>query len=84
VLVDVPDILEYFEDVAIAAAGTRLPITKTYRVIKSVQVTVQDDGGSAASALILDKDATLGPTIKTINNSRTGVDGTIDAVVQGY
>ena len=83
-LIDVPDILEYFEDVAISSGGTRLPITQTYRVIKSVQVTVQDDGGTAASALILDKDATLGPEIKTINTSRTGVNGLVDAVVQGY
>jgi len=45
---------------------------------------VQDDGGTAASALILDKDATLGPEIKTINTSRTGVNGLVDAVVQGY
>lgn len=83
-LVDVPDILEYLEDVAISSGGTRLPITRTYRVITSVQITVQDDGGTAASALILDKDATLGPNIKTINTSRTGVNGTVDAVVQGY
>lgn len=83
-LVDVPDILEYLEDVAISSGGTRLPITRTYRAITSVQITVQDDGGTAASALILDKDAALGPNIKTINTSRTGVNGTVDAVVQGY
>lgn len=84
IIVDVPDVIEYFEDVAISAGGTRLPITKTYRAITSVQVTVQDDGGTAASALIVDKNAASGPLIKTINTSRVGVSGTIDAVVQGY
>ncbi len=85
ILVDVPDITEYFEDVSIAATGTpRLSLTKTYRAIKVVNVTVQDDAGTAVTARVKDKDEALGPNIETLDASGSRAAGTIDAVVIGY
>lgn len=84
IIVDIADETESFEDLAIDAAGTRLPITKAYRSIKRVVIdAVQDDGGTAVNCLVLDKDETLGPLVKTINGSKTGVDGVIDATIIG-
>lgn len=83
VQLDVPDIEEAFEDVAIGATGTRLTLTETYRAISNVQVTVQDDGGSGIYAKVIDK-STTGPLIKVYNSSGSLTTGTIDAVVKGY
>jgi len=85
VLVDVPDIIEAIEDFAVADTDTvRLPITKTYRVIKSVNYTVQNAGGPRVVDQ-LDKNATSGPSIEVLN-ATTGarVAETIDATVIGY
>ena len=44
VLVDVPDIEEKFNDVAVNGDYV-IPIAKQYRVITSIVMTLQDDGG---------------------------------------
>jgi hypothetical protein len=82
--IDVPDVLESFNDLVIAAGGTRLPITKSYRVIENVQITVQADGNGGVGARIEDKNATLGPLIRVLNASGTAVAGLIDVEIQGY
>lgn len=79
---DVEDETEELDDIAISASGTRLPITKTYRAIKNIQLTLQDDGGSAASVKWADKDPT-GPLIYCFNSSGAKVAGVIDARIQG-
>jgi len=84
VIIDVPDIVESFEDVSIVFGGTRLPITKTYRQIKNVSVTLQHTGGTAVSAMVMDKNSTLGPLINCIDSTLTSTAGSIDATVQGY
>ena len=81
---DVDDIEESFNDLAVSAGGTRLPITKQYRAIKNVSLTRQADGGTAVDAVIIDKDAALGPMIETRNESQVSVNGNIDAKIQGY
>lgn len=86
-LIDVPDIEESFQDFVVANSGTvRLPITKTYRVIQIVNMTLQDDGGTAEQLLIIDKNPTLGPEIqaKTGGVSGSRVSATIDATIKGY
>lgn len=83
-ITDLPDIVEVLDDVVIAAASTRLPITKTYRAIKVVNVTVQTDGNGGISARLIDKDETLGPDVEVLNASGTAVDGLVDAYIQGY
>jgi hypothetical protein len=82
-VLDVPDIEETLTDVAIASGGTRLPITKTYRQIVSVQLTLQDTG-TAVALRRADLDATIGPLIKALDAAGAATTATIDAVVKGY
>ncbi len=81
--IDVPNIIERLEDVSISSEGTRLSLTETFRQIDNIQITVQDDGGTAITARIIDK-AKEGPLIKTMSDSSTFVAGTIDATLQGF
>lgn len=80
---DVEDEFEELDNVAISAAGTRLPITKAFRTINNVQLTLQDDGGSAVSVQWVDKNATLGPLVQCINSAGALVAGVLDARIQG-
>lgn len=82
--VDVPDIVERFDDLVIAAAGSRVPITRTYREISNIQLTLQSDGGTAVSAKYIDKNPTLGPLVRGFNSSGTGVSSKMDITIQGY
>jgi hypothetical protein len=81
---DVPDIIERFEDIAISATGTRLPITKTYRGIAFVSLTMQTDGSGVSSLKVSDKNHALGPLVYAYNASGTAVNTTIDAFIRGY
>lgn len=81
---DVGDVQERLGDVAIDAAGTRLPIVRNYRQIVVVNMTLQQDGNGATSIQILDKDETLGPLVRAFDDTGTAVDATIDALIQGY
>jgi hypothetical protein len=84
-ITDLPDVRETIDSFSIAASGTvRLPITKAYRVIKNVQLTREDDGGTAVEVYYLDKDATLGPEVRARNAAGTRVSGTADAIIEGY
>lgn len=79
---DVVDESEDLGDVFIQETGTRLPITKTYRAINNVQLTLQDDGGDAVVAKWFDKDPT-GPLVFVYDNAGDATTGTVDARVQG-
>lgn len=83
VVLDVPDVDETLDDIVISAAGTRLPITESYRAIDNVQITVQTDGNGGTSARIVDKDTT-GPLIVVLNASGTAVNGLVDASIKGF
>lgn len=83
VVMDLPDVFESFNDVAISSSGTRLPITKTYQAITHVSVTVQNVA-TTVQTLILDRNPTLGPLIKIINSSNTGLSVTVDAIIKGF
>lgn len=85
VVIDTPDIVERFSDFTVAAAGSRLPIKKTYSAIKTVHLTLQTFGGSTAATLeVVDKNPTLGPLIRCKDLSGNSVSGVVDAIVQGY
>ena len=83
IVLDVPDESESINDIPIVPAGTRLPITKTYRTITSVSLTLQDDGGDAANAKILDRNPTGGPLVRVYDTSNVATSGVIDASIQG-
>lgn len=82
--IDVPDVREVIEDLVISSGGTRLPLTKTFRVIKSVLSTVQTDGNGGVTPRTVDKNPSLGPLMQVLNASGTAVTGLLDAEVQGY
>lgn len=82
-VLDVPDVTELLEDVAIGSGGTRLPITKAYTAIRTARLTVQG-GGTGVTARLLDKNPTLGPLVEILNSSGTAVAGVVDADIQGY
>lgn len=82
---DYPDVIESQNDVAISSsgAGTAIPLNKTFRAVKSVQVTLQDTGTGAINAIVLSK-STSSVTVKCVNSSGTAVAGQIDITVVGY
>jgi hypothetical protein len=84
VVIDAPDIMETLDNVVIGAGGTRLPITRSYQAIKNVQLTLQNDGGTAAKSEVQDKNAALGPLVQCFNSADAAVAGTTDAIIQGY
>ena len=85
VLLDVPDVVEYLEDVAVSSAGTtRLLLTKTFRAITAVNLTLQDIGTGARSVIAFDKDAVNGPLVKAYDGAGTLVNASADAIVQGH
>lgn len=82
---DYPDVIESQNDVAISSsgAGTAIPLNKTFRVVKSVQLTLQDSGTGAINAIVLSK-TTSSVTVKCVNSSGAAVAGLIDITVVGY
>jgi len=80
---DYPDVLEMINDVAISSSssGTAVNLTKTFRAITSVQVTLQNT--SAITAVVLSK-TTTAITVVCRDGSGTAVAGTVDLVVVGY
>lgn len=82
--IDVPDITEEFEDVSISSGGTRLSLTKTYTVIKTVLLTLQDDAGAGVFARVDDKSISLGPLVQVFDNSSVTTTGLVDARIVGY
>lgn len=81
--VDVPDVAEQINDFTVSSAGSRLPLSKAYRAITNLQLTLQDNGGAARTLRIIDKLAT-GPLIKCFDSAGNAVAGLIDASIQGY
>ena len=80
---DYPDVIESINDVAISSSpsGTAINLTKTFRAISSVQVTLQNT--SAITAVVLSK-TTSAITVVCRDGSGTAVSGTVDLVVIGY
>jgi hypothetical protein len=80
---DVEDQYEELDNIAISATGTRLPITKSYRSINNVQLTLQTSGSTAVTAIVYDKDATLGALVYCKDKDGNNVTGKVDARIQG-
>jgi hypothetical protein len=80
---DVPTVEDYIDNAVVSAAGTRLALSKTFRAIKNIQLTVQQDGGSAVTARWVDKLAS-GPLVQALDITGTAVPSTVDAYLKGY
>lgn len=84
ITLDVEDVQETLGQVAISAAGTRLALTKSYRSIHAVNLTLFADAGSSAITVrVEDQSAALGPLITCRNASDVAVDGVVNAIIQG-
>ena len=81
---DYPDVIEKQNDVSIAAAGTVVALTKTFRAVSSVSITALQTGGSTAVTAVVTAKTTSSVTIKCLNSSGTGVTGLVDITVIGY
>ncbi len=81
---DYPDVIEKQNDVSIAAAGTVVALTKTFRAVSSVSITALQTGGSTAVTAVVTAKATSSVTIKCLDSSGTGVTGLVDITVIGY
>ena len=86
-VLDYPDVNWQAEDFAVPAAGARLTFPpKTFRVLKAVQMTVQDDSyapGNATNAILTFKDDAF-IDIKTLDPSGNPVAGVVDVFAVGY
>jgi hypothetical protein len=83
VVIDVPDVVDELNDIAIPAGGVRLTLTKDFDLIKTVQLTLQTGDGDAVSARALDKDVVLGPLVECIDEAKVSVAGILDATITG-
>jgi len=83
IIFDMPDVEELLVNVAIASGGTRLPVTKPFRVIHVVTPILVEDGGEAVRLRVLDKDP-AGPLIDAVNAAQVLVDAHGDFTVIGY
>lgn len=66
----------------IAVGDIRLPILKSYGLIKTVQLALQSVG-AGWSWEIIDKDTAIGPRVKIYNSSAVLADALIDASISG-
>ena len=83
---DYADVFESFNDVTIPASsgGLAIPLTKPFREIKSVQVTLQQVAGATATSALLLSKSTGSITVKCIDSSGSPAVGNIDVTVVGY
>lgn len=81
---DVPDIQETLADITLEAGGSRLPISRAYRAVTAVHLTLQHGGGTARRVEVMDKNATLGPLVQGFDSTDTGAAALVDATIQGY
>jgi hypothetical protein len=85
VLLDVEDQVEYVNSQTISSGGTRLTLTKSFAVIKNVNLTVEFNAGfpNAFTAQKIDENI-LGPLVKVFDTAGVATSGIVDAIVQGY
>ncbi len=67
----------------IAAGHVKIPLTKSFNVVRGLNVTMQNVGAGWSMELISKSDLTNGPEIKIYNSSNSLADCTIDAQIRG-
>jgi hypothetical protein len=81
---DVPDREVYLDDVVIAApGGTQLSVGTGWNAIRVVNLTLQNDGGTARTPIVIDK-SLAGPLVKCLDATGVATTGKVDAIIQGY
>lgn len=80
--IDAPDVSETISNVFISEKGTRLPVTKGFKVINKVFLTLFGDG-NAVSYRVVDYNVE-GPMIACYDSQGNMVQALIDADVRGY
>lgn len=82
--IDAPDMEEQIADVLIHAAGTLIPYTKPFTVIRTVQATLQANVSGAVNVRTIKFDP-LAPVIQALNVDDVPVSGaTADITLKGY
>lgn len=82
VILDVADEREVIKEHSVSNTGTvRIPITKTYREIRTV--LGQPQGAGVAFPEVLDKDVTLGPSVTVKDAAGTRIARTVDWFIEG-
>ena len=83
---DVPDIEELYKDqvITVAATGVRLTPAAARRAIDVVTLTLQQDGGTAVTLKIIDKNATTGSLIKAYDAAGAVTTATFDARTKAH
>jgi hypothetical protein len=80
--IDVPDVVENVGQVSVSSLGnTVVPVTKTFRVVTGIGLTLVGDGGTAVNARVESLETR---TITTRDAANAAVNGTVIATVQGY
>jgi predicted phage tail protein len=82
VFIDAPDVIEVLNDVYIPTTGKTLELTKMFRTIKNVLLTIQTDSGTAYQGKVLEKNPL--PKIKLFDINGFAAAGTVDIQVRGY
>lgn len=80
---DVDDLVENLNDVAISAAGSRLPLTKQFSSIDHVSLVLQSIPGQTGRTVELVDKEPQGPMARVRDENGDLVAGTIDAEVSG-
>jgi hypothetical protein len=78
-ITDVEDESERFPSFSLGSGGTRLTLTKTYRSIEVINITLIT-GSTAVRVEIIDKDESLGPLLQAFDS---GDAATVDVTIQG-
>lgn len=85
IITDMPDIVNYYNDINIVASGTRITAAiGIYNSITSIVATLQAGAAQATHVKILDKNNSLGPLIQCFDISGNPIDGIVDLVIKGY
>lgn len=81
---DYADITETFNDVATnGTTDTTITLTKAFHAVTGVQATLQANGGSAITVLIVSRSTTQ-VVLRTLNSAGNRTAGLVDLTVQGY
>jgi len=80
--IDVPDIFDSGEDVAIDSAGANITFNKTFTIVPAMAIGIQ--GGEEGDTFTISNKTVTGFTVRVFNSDGVPQNATIDWVVRGY